>query len=79
MFELLERNESLVELSLANTGMTDTAAAVLARALGRMQLLLLCRGYILTQGLPISRLQFYTFFGISIGIKRKMKDIGKKK
>jgi hypothetical protein len=41
MFELLERNESLVELSLANTGMTDTAAAVLARALGRMQLLLL--------------------------------------
>jgi hypothetical protein len=39
MFELLERNESLVELSLANTGMTDTAAAVLARALGRMQLL----------------------------------------
>jgi hypothetical protein len=41
MFECLERNESLVELSLANTGMTDTAAAVLARALGRMQLLLL--------------------------------------
>ena len=40
MFECLERNESLVELSLANTGMSDTAAAVLARALGRIQLLL---------------------------------------
>jgi len=45
MFELLERNESLVELSLANTGMTDTAAAVLARALGRMQLLLFEKKY----------------------------------
>lgn len=36
MFEALKSNESLVELSLANTGMTDTAAALLATTLGRI-------------------------------------------
>lgn len=33
MFEALETNDILVELSLANTGMTDTAASVLAKTL----------------------------------------------
>jgi hypothetical protein len=34
MFESLETNESLVELSLANTSLSDTAASLLAKALG---------------------------------------------
>ena len=39
MFEALETNDILVELSLANTGMTDTAASVLAKTLGRFPIL----------------------------------------
>ena len=37
MFEALETNDILVELSLANTGMTDTAASVTPTLEGHTQ------------------------------------------